>query len=96
VVKIWPGHDYPPEERGAPKPWMTVQQHKEQNIHLKDGMTENKFIAMREERDKILAAPRLVHQSLQFNIRAGRLPKSAGSTGIRMLHLPLKLNCVEW
>ncbi|KAM6513619.1 hypothetical protein FALCPG4_016003 [Fusarium falciforme] len=37
-VKIWTGHDYPPPERGAPAPYMTVQQHREQNKHLKDGV----------------------------------------------------------
>jgi glyoxylase-like metal-dependent hydrolase (beta-lactamase superfamily II) len=96
AVKIWPGHDYPPEERVDPQPWMTVQQHKEQNMHLKDGMAEEEFIALRQERDTKLAAPKLVHQSLQFNIRAGRLPASTGSAGFRLLHLPLKLDCVEW
>lgn len=96
-MKVWPGHDYPPEERGvAPQPWMTVQQHKEQNMHLKDGMTEKEFIALREARDRTLDAPKLVHQSLQFNIRAGRLPKPTGSAALRLLHLPLKLNCPEW
>lgn len=94
-VKIWPGHDYPPGER-EPISWMTVQQHKEQNLHLKDGMTEKEFIATREKRDNTLAAPKLVHQSLQFNIRAGRLPKAAGSAGFRLLHLPLNLKGVEW
>jgi glyoxylase-like metal-dependent hydrolase (beta-lactamase superfamily II) len=94
-VKIWPGHDYPPEGRDAPQPWMTVQQHKEWNLHLKDGMTEKDFIALREKRDVTLAAPKLLHQSLQMNIRAGRLPR-ATEAGSRMLHLPLKLTCKEW
>jgi glyoxylase-like metal-dependent hydrolase (beta-lactamase superfamily II) len=94
-VKIWPGHDYPPEQR-APTSWMTVKQHKEQNMHLREGMTEPEFVALREERDKTLAAPKLVHQSLQFNIRAGRLPDAMGPADFRLLHLPLKLDCVEW
>ncbi len=63
--------------------------------HLKDEMTEQEFIALREKRDRILAAPKLLHQSLQMNIRAGRLPRETGK-GSRRLHLPLKLECEPW
>jgi glyoxylase-like metal-dependent hydrolase (beta-lactamase superfamily II) len=94
-VKIWTGHDYPPEGRGAPVPWMSVQDHKAQNKHLKDGVTEEEFVALRKERDAKLAEPKLLHQSLQVNIRAGRLPRPMES-GHRMLHLPLKLKGAEW
>ncbi|OAP65324.1 hypothetical protein AYL99_01296 [Fonsecaea erecta] len=94
-VKIWTGHDYPPAGRDAPVPWMTVAQHRQRNKHLKDGTTEEEFVAMRNERDAGLAAPRLIHQSLQVNIRAGRLPKPTDA-GLRMLHLPLKPKTLEW
>ncbi|KAH8817200.1 putative metallo-beta-lactamase domain protein [Xylogone sp. PMI_703] len=87
-VKIWPGHDYPPEGREA-IPCMTVQEHKNQNKHLRDGVTEEQFVALRKERDQKLGEPRLLHQSLQINIRAGRLPQPTES-GHRMLRLPLK------
>lgn len=66
-----------------------------QNKHLKDGMTAPDFVALRRERDAHLAAPRLLHQSLQMNIRAGRLPKATAS-GDRLFHLPLKLQGIEW
>ncbi|KAK6383912.1 hypothetical protein LTS17_003204 [Exophiala oligosperma] len=94
-VKIWTGHDYPPEDRALPQPYMTVRQHKTQNKHLKDDVSEDDFVAMRRERDAQLGEPRLLHQSLQMNIRAGRLP---GSTpfGQKLLHLPLKLKVKEW
>ncbi|KAF4982470.1 hypothetical protein FZEAL_1924 [Fusarium zealandicum] len=94
-TKIWTGHDYPPEDRGAPVPYMTVQQHREQNKHVKDGITEQEFVALRSERDAKLAAPRLIHQSLQVNIRGGRLPKPDDS-GHRMLHLPLRMKVKPW
>lgn len=94
-VKIWTGHDYPPEGRDAPVPWMTVQQHKEQNKHLKAGVTEDDFVALRQARDAQLAAPKLLHQSLQINIRGGRLPKPS-ATGYRLLRLPLQLKGIEW
>ncbi|KAM5344252.1 hypothetical protein ACJ41O_012789 [Fusarium nematophilum] len=94
-VKIWTGHDYPPEARGAPVPYMTVQQHREENKHVKDGVTEDEFVALRNERDAKLAAPRLLHQSLQMNIRAGKLPKR-NDAGHRLLHVPLRMQVEEW
>lgn len=88
-VKIWTGHDYPPQGR-EPLPFMTVEEHKKQNKHLKEGITEQDFVAMRNQRDKALSAPKLIHPSLQMNIRSGRLPKPTPS-GQQMLHLPLKI-----
>lgn len=94
-VKIWTGHDYPSGGRTEPVPWMTVQDHKQLNRHLKDGVSEEEFVTLRKERDAALAAPKLLHQSLQINIRAGRLPAPANS-GFRLLHLPLKLSGETW
>lgn len=94
-VKIWTGHDYPPPERSDPVPWLSVQEHRSRNKHLMEGSTETVFVALRHDRDTKLAEPKLLHQSLQINIRAGRLPKTS-QTAQRMLHLPLKLHCPAW
>ncbi|KAL6859430.1 putative metallo-beta-lactamase domain protein [Trichoderma novae-zelandiae] len=94
-VKIWTGHDYPPQDRGSPRAYMTVHEHREQNKHIKDGITAEEFVAMRNERDAKLAAPRMLHQSLQINIRGGRLPTPTDE-GARMLRLPLDLKGAEW
>ncbi|KAJ5721575.1 uncharacterized protein N7483_009509 [Penicillium malachiteum] len=94
-VKIWPGHDYPPDGRDSPIAWTSVADHKKQNKHVAENVSEKEFVAMRTERDAKLNAPRLLHPSLQVNIRAGRLPQPLDS-GHRMLHLPLKLNGLEW
>jgi glyoxylase-like metal-dependent hydrolase (beta-lactamase superfamily II) len=94
-VKIWAGHDYPPNERDVAVPYMTVQEHKELNKHVQDGVTKEEFVSVRNKRDSSLGAPRLLHQSLQFNIRAGRLPKPTEG-GYRLLHLPLKLGDLKW
>lgn len=94
-VKIWTGHDYPPEGRDAPLPWMSVQDHKAHNKHLMEGATAEEFVATREERDKKMAEPKLLHPSLQVNIRGGRLPP-VSREGYRMLRLPLRLESVEW
>ncbi|KAJ4138621.1 hypothetical protein NW768_002471 [Fusarium equiseti] len=87
-TKIWVGHDYPPEGRNAPVPFATVKEHRENNKHLKDGTQEEEFVDMRRKRDATLAAPRLIHPSLQVNIRGGQLPAPSPS-GVRMVHLPL-------
>lgn len=94
-VKIWTGHDYPPDGRTDPVPWLSVREHRELNKHLKDGMSEEEFVAVRKERDEKLAAPRLLHQSLQINIRAGRLPAPT-EAGHRLLHVPLKIGGEGW
>lgn len=94
-VKIWTGHDYPPQGREGPRPWMSVREHRRHNKHLMDGTTLEAYVAMREERDAKMSEPKLLHPSLQINIRAGRLPKPTPS-GHRMLHLPLKSEGVAW
>ncbi|KAL4890838.1 beta-lactamase-like protein [Aspergillus ambiguus] len=94
-VRIWTGHDYPPDTRGNPVPFMSVKDHRSQNKHLMDGITADTFVNLRQDRDAGLAEPRLLHQSLQMNIRAGRLPQPTPS-GQRLLHLPLKLQGLEW
>ena len=93
-VKIWTGHDYPPEGRIATS-CLTVDEHREKNKHLSDGVSEEEFVALREARDEQMSEPRLLHQSLQFNIRGGRLPHPT-QVGLRLLHVPLKLNGLQW
>ncbi|KIV99067.1 uncharacterized protein PV09_09233 [Verruconis gallopava] len=93
-VRVWVGHDYPPDGR-EPKSSMTVKEHRQENKHLKEGMTEAEFVKLRQERDAQLAAPKLLHQSLQMNIRGGKLPQP-NQDGQRMLHVPLKLGQLSW
>jgi glyoxylase-like metal-dependent hydrolase (beta-lactamase superfamily II) len=66
-------HDYGPNGRDI-KWETTVADERAHNIHVKDGATEDEFVAMREARDKTLAMPRLIIPSLQCNMRAGQLP----------------------
>jgi glyoxylase-like metal-dependent hydrolase (beta-lactamase superfamily II) len=87
-VKIWTGHDYPAAGRIAPVACMTVKEHKEKNKHLNRNVAEEEFLAVRRGRDASLAAPRLLHQSLQVNIRAGHLPAPT-EAGLRLLHVPI-------
>ncbi|KAH7012519.1 beta-lactamase-like protein [Microdochium trichocladiopsis] len=78
-TKIWVGHDYPPssnspEDSGrAPRPWATVDEHRQHNKHLRDGVSREEFTQMRSTRDSKLSAPRLIDQALRVSICGGRL-----------------------
>jgi len=67
-------HDYPPSNR-KPKYKSTVGEQRKHNIHVRDGISQEAFIKMREARDKTLQMPRLILPSLQVNIQAGQLPE---------------------
>ncbi|PWY70588.1 metallo-beta-lactamase superfamily protein [Aspergillus eucalypticola CBS 122712] len=97
-VKLYTGHDYPPAVEGdsttnrAPKAFVTVKDQKEENKHVKEGTVEEEFVKWRQERDSALGEPRLLHPSLQVNVRGGRLPW--GDTGNRrraFLWMPVKV-----
>ena len=57
------------------------------NIHVRDGVSEEQFVAMRTARDATLEVPTLILPSIQVNVRAGRLPP-ADANGIAYLRIP--------
>ena len=67
----------------------TVREQRENNVHLRNGVTEAAFVAMRQARDATLPAPTLLLPSIQVNIRAGRFPR-AESNGVHYLLLPVR------
>jgi glyoxylase-like metal-dependent hydrolase (beta-lactamase superfamily II) len=72
-MRLFICHDYGPNGRDIK--WETrVGDERKHNIHVKDGVTEDEFVAMREARDKTLEMPKLIIPSLQINMRAGRMP----------------------
>ena len=72
-MRLFMCHDYGPNGRDIR--WeTTVAEQRAHNIHVKDGIGEDEFVATREARDKTLAMPRLIIPSLQVNMRAGALP----------------------
>ncbi|KAJ3205807.1 hypothetical protein HDU67_008628 [Dinochytrium kinnereticum] len=75
-TKLFVGHDYPPgPDRPDPVPFATVQEQRERNKHVRDGVLKEEFTTWRTERDAQLGQPRLLHASLQVNADAGRLPE---------------------
>lgn len=65
-------HDYPPKGR-EPHWQTTVQAQRQANIHVRDGIDEDEFVAMRLARDTTLDMPTLILPSIQVNVRAGEL-----------------------
>lgn len=80
-------HDYPPPFR-EPACMATVAAQRARNIHVRDGIGEEEFVAMRHDRDRTLEMPALLLPAIQVNIRAGHLP-DAEDNGRRYLKLPL-------
>jgi len=80
-------HDYAPGGRAYA--WeTTVAEQRAANIHLKDGVSEEDFVAMRQKRDATLAMPVLLLPSVQVNMRAGAFPPPEDN-GVSYLKLPL-------
>ena len=80
-------HDYPPEGRD-PEWDTTVAEQRAKNIHVRDGITEEGFVAMRKARDATLEVPTLILPSIQVNVRAGQMPP-ADDNGIAYLRIPI-------
>lgn len=89
-TRLFVGHDYKPEGRDEFGWEASVAEHRTTNIHVRDGIGEDEFVALREARNRTLGPPRLILPSLQVNIRAGRLPPADPDGTIR-LRIPLTL-----
>jgi glyoxylase-like metal-dependent hydrolase (beta-lactamase superfamily II) len=89
ATRLWMCHDYKAPGRDDYAWQSTVAEQRAHNPHVKDGVTEDEFVAFREARDAKLAAPTLLLPSIQVNIRAGRFPE-AESNGVRYLKIPVK------
>ncbi|KJS34600.1 MAG: beta-lactamase [Rhodospirillaceae bacterium BRH_c57] len=88
-TRMFVGHDYAPNDRPFAVE-TTVGEQRRDNIHMKDGVTEADFVAMRTERDATLDMPRLILPSVQINMRAGALPP-AEDNGVSYIKIPLNV-----
>ncbi|MDH4981975.1 MBL fold metallo-hydrolase [Hyphomicrobium sp. D-2] len=86
-TRLFMCHDYAPGGREI-KWETTVGEEREHNIHVRDSVTEDEFVAMREARDSTLELPKLIIPSIQVNIRGGNLPEPDES-GKRHLKVPI-------
>ncbi|SON53988.1 Beta-lactamase hydrolase-like protein [Hartmannibacter diazotrophicus] len=86
-TRLFMCHDYGPNGREIR--WeTTVAEERAHNIHVRDGISEDEFVAMRTGRDATLGMPRLIIPSIQVNMRAGDLPP-ADDNGKRYLKVPI-------
>src|SRR5690606_3186624 len=67
-------HDYKAPGRDEYAWETTVGEERARNVHVREGVSEDEFVAMRTKRDATLDAPLLLLPSIQVNIRAGNLP----------------------
>ncbi|MBI1366614.1 MAG: MBL fold metallo-hydrolase [Alphaproteobacteria bacterium] len=87
-TRLFMCHDYKAPGRDEYAWETTVGEELRNNIHVRDGVTEDEFVAMREARDKSLSMPRLILPSVQVNMRAGHFPPKEDN-GISYLKLPV-------
>jgi glyoxylase-like metal-dependent hydrolase (beta-lactamase superfamily II) len=86
-TRLFMCHDYPPAGRG-PAWETTVAAQRSANIHIREGVSEADFVAMRTTRDSTLDMPTLILPAIQVNINAGQLPPPDGN-GVRYLKIPV-------
>lgn len=83
-------HDYKAPGRTEFVWETTIGAERQTNVHVHEGVDEETFVQMREQRDRTLAMPKLILPSVQVNMRAGSLP-APESNGTRYLKLPVNV-----
>lgn len=83
-------HDYKAPGRDVYAWETTVAEERKHNKHVREGISEDEFVAMREGRDATLSTPALLLPSIQVNMRAGKFPP-AEQNGVHYLLIPVKM-----
>jgi glyoxylase-like metal-dependent hydrolase (beta-lactamase superfamily II) len=87
-TRLFMCHDYKAPGR-VEFAWETsVEEQRNQNIHVNDRVARDDFVQMRNRRDAELNLPALILPSIQVNLCAGELP-DAEANDIRYLQIPL-------
>ena len=86
-IRVFVCHDYAPGGR-AHACETSIAAQKKGNIHVREGVTEEEFVALRKARDATRTMPTLILPGIEINLRAGRLPEPEDN-GVRYLKLPL-------
>jgi len=86
-TRVFVCHDYGPGGRAVACE-NSIGEQKRDNLHVRDGVSEEEFVALRTARDATLAMPALILPALQVNLRGGVLPEPERN-GVRYLLLPL-------
>ena len=86
-TRLFMCHDYPPNDRPIDFQ-CTVADQRANNIHIRDGISEDAFVEMRTKRDATLAMPVLILPAVQVNIRAGEMPPQEDN-GVSYMKIPI-------
>lgn len=89
-ARVFLCHDYQAPARPYYAWETTIAAERAKNIHVREGVAEEEFVAMRTRRDATLDVPKLILPSVQVNMRGGRLPEPE-ENGTSYLKLPLNL-----
>jgi glyoxylase-like metal-dependent hydrolase (beta-lactamase superfamily II) len=89
-TRLFMCHDYKAPGRDQFAWETTVKEQAASNLHLRGGVCEDDYVAMREARDAKLSMPKLLLPAIQVNIRAGRFPPAEGD-GVHFLKIPLTM-----
>jgi glyoxylase-like metal-dependent hydrolase (beta-lactamase superfamily II) len=81
-------HDYKAPGRDHYARETTVEAERTGNVHVREGVSEDEFVSMREARDRTLGMPKLIIPSIQVNMRAGQMPP-AEDNGTVYLKVPV-------
>lgn len=82
ATRVFVCHDYGSKDGTLgrePRCATTIGEQKRSNIHVREGIDEADFVAMRSARDATLAPPALMVPALQANLRAGALPPTSAN-----------------
>lgn len=87
-TKLYMCHDYKAPGRNEYAWQTTVEEERANNVHVRDGVSEDEFVALREARDASLSMPKLIVPSIQVNMRGGNMPEPEDN-GIVYLKTPI-------
>ena len=89
AARVFLCHDYKAPPGRTEYAWeTTIGAQRAGNVHVRDGISEDEFVAMRTQRDAALAMPRLILPSVQVNMNGGRLP-APEDNGVSYLKVPV-------
>ncbi|MCC4634373.1 MULTISPECIES: MBL fold metallo-hydrolase [Xanthomonas] len=70
-TRVFVCHDYGPGGRAVAHQ-TTIGEQRRSNVHVRDGVDVEAFVAQRQARDATLSEPKLIRPALQANLQAGR------------------------
>ncbi|HTW29630.1 MAG TPA: MBL fold metallo-hydrolase [Acetobacteraceae bacterium] len=89
-TRLFTAHDYKAPARAEYAWESTVAAQRAGNVHVRDSISEDDFVAQRVAKDATLSMPALILPSVQVNMRAGRFPPPAPNGRI-YLQTPLNV-----